>query len=440
MHKLFAVIRREFMVRVHTRAFIISTVLGPVLMGFLFVFPMLLEQRDRAAARVVVLDAASGDFGARLAQTLTEARRGNGPDAAPRYSITRLPAGAGNLASLDSLIGRTGLSGRREDNADGLEGVLVVTDSALETGRLHYYGSNVGSLSDMGDLQRAVRPAVIGARLERSGVSPAVLMAATAPVSLETSRVSNGEVTGESGESSFMLAYVMTFLLYMALLLYGSQVMLSVVEEKSNRIMEVLVSSLTPFQLMLGKVLGVSGVALLQLGIWTGTAKLLTTQRAAIAGLLGAAPSTAASLPIPTISGDLLAVYLTFFVLGFFFYSAAYAAVAATCTTQQEAQQAALPVTLCIATGLILLFGLLDEPNGSLARTLSLIPPFAPFVTPVRYSLSPLPLGELLLSGGLTALGVLAIAWVAGRIYRVGILMYGKRASISEVLRWIRMG
>ncbi len=438
MHKLLAVIRREFMVRVHTRAFVVGTVLGPLLMAALFVMPMLLESRDKAPKRIVVYDAASGDFGGRVTQAMTAARRGDGPDAAPRYNITPYPAGPDNLAPLDSLVGRTGLTGAR--SVEGFDGILLVTDSALTTGRMHYYGSNVGSLSEMGELQRTVRQAIIGERLSRAGVSATVLVEATSPVSLESSRVSNGQVSGQSGESSFLLAYVMTFLLYMALLLYGSQVMLSVVEEKSNRIMEVLVSSLTPFQLMLGKVLGVSAVALLQLGIWTGTAKLLTSQRAAIAGLFGASPTQAMSMPIPAISGDLLAVYLTFFVLGFFLYAAAYAAVAATCTTQQEAQQAAMPVTICIAAGLILLFGLLDEPNGNLARTLSLVPLFAPFVTPVRYSLTPLPLSELALSAGLTALGVLAVAWVAARIYRVGILMYGKRASLAEIARWIRTG
>ena len=172
-------------------------------------------------------------------------------------------------------------------------GVVLVTDSVIETGRLHYYGSNVGSLSDMGELQRTLRQAVIGERLGRAGVDPAVLVVGHRADLLETARVSNGQVSGESGESSFMLAYVMSFLLYLALLLYGTQVMSSVLEEKSNRIMEVLVSSLSPFQLMLGKVLGVGSVALLQLGIWSGTAKLLTSQRAAIAGLLGASPTEA---------------------------------------------------------------------------------------------------------------------------------------------------
>ena len=437
MHKLFAVIRREFMVRVHTRAFVISTILGPVLMGFLFVFPMLLESRDRAPKRVVVLDAASGEFGVRVTDALAGARRGDGPDAAPRYEVMRVQSGAGNLAPLDSLIA---LTGAKREVPGAIVGLVLVTDSVVDTGRLHYFGSNVGSLSEMGDLQRTIRQVVIAERLGREGVDPSVLARATAPVSLETSRVSNGQLSGESGESSFILAYVMSFLLYIALLLYGTQVMGSVVEEKSNRIMEVLVSSLSPFELMFGKVVGVGSVALLQLGIWTGSAKLLTSQRAAIAGLLGASPSEAMSMPIPAISGTLLAVYLTFFVLGFFLYSAAYAAVAATVSTQQEAQQAAMPVSLCIVAGLMLMFGLLDEPNGTLARTMSLIPLFAPFVTPVRYSLSPLPFSEVLASAGVTALGVVAVAWVAGRIYRVGILMYGKRASIAEIFRWIRTG
>ena len=120
---------------------------------------------------------------------------------------------------------------------------------------------------------------------------------------------------------------------------------------------------------------------------------------------------------------------------------AAYAAVAATCNTQQEAQQAAMPVTMCIVVGLILLFSLLDEPNGTLARTLSLIPLFAPFVTPVRYSLSPLPLGGAAALGGHDRRSACSrVAWVAARIYRVGILMYGKRATVREIFRWIRTG
>lgn len=437
MHKLLAVIRREFLVRVRTRVFLIGTVLGPLLMGLLLVFPMLLEKRDKAPKRIAVLDAASGNFGARVEAALVAARKGDDPAGLPRYEVHRIAAGEGNLYPLDSLVG---LIGRRGPLPGGLDGVLLVTDAVLDADTIHYYGSNVGSPSDMGELQRTLRQAAVGERLGRAGVDPLVLARAAAPIDLATSRVSDGRITGQSGEASFVLAYVMSFLLYIALLLYGTQVMTSVLEEKSNRIMEVLVSSLSPFQLMLGKVIGVGLVGLLQLSIWAGTATLLTTQRAAVAGLLGVPASTALKLPIPEVSGTLVAVFLLFFVLGFFLYAAAYAAVGASCNTLPEAQQAAFPVTMCIAVGLILLFGLLDEPNGSLARTLSLVPLFAPFVTPVRHSLSPLPITELALSAAITVLGMLAVAWVAARIYRVGILMHGKRASLAELWRWVRTG
>jgi ABC-2 type transport system permease protein len=223
----------------------------------------------------------------------------------------------------------------------------------------------------------------------------------------------------------------------MALLLYGIQVMSSTVEEKTSRINEILISSLKPFELLLGKVLGVGSVGLLQLGIWAGTAYALAANRVAIAKALGASPEAITAMPIPDIPANTLAVFLLFFLLGFFFYAAAYAAVGSSCNTVQETQQASMPVTILVAVGMMLMFRLLDEPNGQMGRVLSLVPPFAPFVTPVRNSLSPLPMGELLMSVAAMVAGVLIMAWVAGRIYRVGILMYGKRASLGEMLRWV---
>jgi ABC-2 type transport system permease protein len=247
-------------------------------------------------------------------------------------------------------------------------------------------------------------------------------------------------VTGESGDASFILAYAMSFLLYMALLLYGNQVMTSVVEEKSSRISEVLMGSMRPFQLLLGKVLGVGAVGLVQLGVWAGTAMALTRFRSQLAGLFGVAPDSLRTMPIPEVSPGLLAVFLLFFVLGFLFYASLYAAVGSTCSTVQETQQASVPVTMTIAVGLILMFSLFGEPNGSLARTLSMLPPFAPFMTPVRHALVRLSPVELGLSALAVAAGVVAVAWLAGQIYRTGILMHGRRASLREVWRWLRAG
>jgi ABC-2 type transport system permease protein len=436
VNKILAVVRREFLERVRTRAFLIGTLLFPILMGALFVLPILLERRATAPKRIALVDGATGDVGARVADALSNARR-EGPDGAQgalRYVITRVEA-AGRITEVrDSLVPLTGVTG----DAQGYDGILVLDDDKVSTGRIPYLGVNVGSPADMRKLETTLQTSLRFERLKRAGVDPYLAMPAFRDVDLQTEKVAAGKLTGESGGSSFFLAYIMGFVLYLAMVLYGVQVMTSVVEEKSSRIAEVLASSLSPFQMMLGKVLGVGATGLLQLSIWGGTAMVLTTYRGPLAKLFGASSQAVSAMKLPEIRPDLLAVFLLFFVLGFLLYAAAYAAVAALCNTPAEAQQANGPVTMCILAGFVAMFALLNEPGGTLARTLSLIPLLAPFVVPVRYSLGPIPLPELALSAALLLAAMLLVVWVAGRIYRVGILMYGKRPKLAEVWRWVR--
>jgi ABC-2 type transport system permease protein len=435
MRKVWAVVRREFLARVRTRAFVIGTVLGPALMGLLIAMPVILQKRQTRAKHVVVLDAAAGEFGAQVARRLAAELRDTVAHLNPRYRIERVDAHGRLLEVRDSLVR---LTGRQSEDARRIDGILALSDSALLTGKVEYYGSDVGSPSDMTHLERSLAPLVLAGRLERADATPAVVGIVDQPVDLKPQRVSDGRLTGESGEASFMLAYAMSFLLYLALLIYGMQVMTSTIEEKSSRIVEVLISSASPFELLFGKVVGVASVALVQLAIWAGTAMILTSYRASVAALMGVSPASLGALPIPTLSPQMLAVFLTFFVLGFFVYSAMYAAVGAMCNSTQEAQQAQMPVTLCVAGGLMLMFSLLSDPTGSLARTLTLVPLFAPFVVPVRFSLSAITPLELALSIATTGAGIGLIAWVAGRIYRVGILSYGKKASLGDIVRWVR--
>ena len=330
-------------------------------------------------------------------------------------------------------MARTGTAGEGER----YDGVLLLTDAGVSSGKIPYYGTNVGSPNDMRRLEAEVQTALRLERLRRAGIDPFTAMPALRPIDLETSKITAGKLTGESGGASFLLAYIMGFVLYFAMVLYGVQVMNAVVEEKSSRVAEVLVSSLTPFQMMLGKVLGVGAAGLLQLGVWGLTAMAVTTYRAPLAKLVGASPETLSQMRVPDVRPDLLAVFLVFFVLGFLLFSSLYAAVAALCNSQQEAQQANTPVTLIIVAGFMAMFSLLNEPSGALARTLSMVPFLSPFVVPVRYSLAPIPLPELLLAIAITLLTMLAVVWLAGRIYRTGILMYGKRPSLRELVRWV---
>ena len=275
MHKIFAVIRREFLTRVRSRAFVISTVVGPVIMVLMFALPILLSGRGGAPKKVAVLDAVQGGFGQLVAQRLGSEMRDTVRHVDPRYDVSYIPVAEDRLGAVqDSLVALTGV---RKLGSSALDGILVITDSALGEGMVRYLGVNVGSPSDMTSLERSLRSLVIGGRLQRSGVDPAVVLGVMRPVDLRTLKVSEGHLTNESGEASFMLAYAMSFILYIALLLYGIQVMNSVVEEKSSRIIEVLISSLSPFQLLLGKVIGVGAAGLLQLAIWVGTATVLTS-------------------------------------------------------------------------------------------------------------------------------------------------------------------
>jgi len=437
MHKIFAVIRREVLTRVRTRMFLIGTILGPILLASLVVLPVIIAGRDRDARRIVVLDTDGAGLGARVELVLAASRRGDRPDGQPRYVVSRVEAQGRVQAVLDSLVALTGM---RDLGAASPTGVVVVGDEALVSDTLRYYGANAQSESDMRMLGATLATAVRLERLAREGVDPAVVGRAMLPIEVTSQRVSQGRLTGESGESSFILAYAMLMILYITLLLYGQQMMTTVIEEKSSRINEILVSSLRPFELLLGKVTGVGAVALLQVGIWAGAAFLLARYRLEIATLLGATPDAMMSAPIPAIPPDLLVVFLLFFVLGFLLYSALFAAVGATCSSLQEVQMAAMPVTLLIAGGFIVVISLLDDPTGSASRIMGLVPLYAPFVTPVRWSLDAMSVGELLVSLFVTVLGVLGVAWIAGRIYRTGMLMYGKRPSLGEIWRWVRVG
>src|SRR5690606_7750700 len=193
--------------------------------------------------------------------------------------------------------------------------------------------------------------------------SQEVVAQALIPTQLRTTKVEEGRATGESGEAAFILAYVMGFVLYIALILYGQQTAMSVIDEKSSRIMEVLASSLKPFQMLLGKVLGVGAVGLLQLGIYAVVAYLATTQRAFIAGLFGVDAGAMQSIPMPSLPPDLLVIFLAYFVLGFLLYGALFAAVGSMVNSQQEMQQFVMPVTMLMVVGFFGVFAAIRDPN-----------------------------------------------------------------------------
>ena len=419
MRKVWAVIRREFVERVRSKWFWISALLGPVFFGAMIVVPVLFAGAG-GTRRIAVVDATTGAFGERVAAGLRHGKI---------FRATRVPAGAGVVDSLTQLVG-----------AKQLDGFLILTDAVVETGTAEYRASNVSSFRDVAELQDVLARLAMAARLERQGVDPALVGRAQLRISLETKKISGSTTTGESAAQSFALAYVMGVVLFLVITIYGVNVMGSVVEEKTTRIVEVLVSSLRPFQLMMGKVLGVGAVSLFQFVLWGLGAKLLLSQRRALLADLGGVEEARQVFQMPHLSAATLGVFLSYFLGGFFLYSAMYAAVGAMSSNEQEARQAQQPVMFLLLVAYVSMFGLTNNPESTYAVTLSLIPFTAPIAMPVRWAASTVPAGELGASLGLLAAGIVAVTWMAARIYRVGILMTGKRPNIKELVRWIRAG
>jgi ABC-2 type transport system permease protein len=416
MRKTWAIVRREFLERVRKRWFWVMALLGPLFFSAVFVLPILLGRAG--VSPIVVVDGTTRRVGVRITELL---------DANPLFRAVRVAAGPHVIDSLTT-----------EVEARRLSGFLILTDAAVDSGRAEYRGSNISRFASIGALERTMAEAVSVVRLEREGVDPRVVARARIPVRLETKKIAGGKTTGETAAQSFSLAYFMGIILYMAILLYGINVMSSVLEEKTTRIVEVLVSSVRPFQLLLGKVLGVGAVSIFQFLIWAVSARVLLAVRPRLLSG-GGTQDVDQVFQMPHVSGATALVFITYFLGGFFLYSAMFAAVGAISSSEQEARQAQQPVAwLLVLSFICSTFALPADPSSAFAIALSLVPFSSPIAMPVRWAAGDLPVGEIVLSLVILVATIGGVTWLAARIYRVGILMTGKRPTLRELARWVR--
>jgi ABC-2 type transport system permease protein len=244
----------------------------------------------------------------------------------------------------------------------------------------------------------------------------------------------NGESEGENGGAMFALGYLLAILLYFVILLYGINVMRSVVTEKTSRVVELMVAATKPRSMMLGKILGVGGAGLAQISLWLIVAGVALNYHDALLGLFHVKAPGA----LPTLSAGAYFVVFTYFVLGFLFYSTLYAAVGAMVASDQDSQQAATPITLLLVIAMLSMTAVTGDPRGHTAAILTLVPFWSPMLMPLRYLLGGAGPSDVALSLGILLVSMIVISRFAARIYRVGILMYGKRPSLRELIRWLR--
>src|SRR5829696_2351995 len=444
MGKLLVVFRREYLERVRSKWFLLGTLLGPVFFMLVAGAPRLLGGRGegpRDIGHVEILDATGVGLGERVAAALRE-----------RYPRSRAPyLTVVQPAELGVARDRATLRVQRNE----VHGFLVLDSTTVSGDSLRYEGRNASSPGEIGALRSVVRGELIAARMERAGID-ARQVAEFSRFPLEIHTQSIGDKGREKGDrlGQIFLGYAVALLLYMMIVIYGQAIMRSVLEEKTTRVAEVVVSSVNTDTLLAGKILGVGLVAITQVLSWVvlsvaamqyGGHFLFGEQgragAAAAAGTVGAGGGTGLGMlatGIPAVPLWAAVALFLCFVLGFIFYAALFAAVGAMVNSQEDVQQAATPVMLLLVSSVIFMGPIMANPGSAMARTMSMFPTSAPIIMPLRITLVPVPWFEVVGALAGVAAACAASIWLSGRIYRVGLLMYGKKPSLGELARWIK--
>ena len=309
-----------------------------------------------------------------------------------------------------------------------LDGYLALAADAVSSASASYYGRNVTNRIDLRTMERTVSAVLVARRLASAGLDPGKVQDLTRELDMKTIRISDKGEREDQGAAT-ILALILLMMLYASILLWGQAVLTSVIEEKTSRVVEVMASGVPPTTLLLGKLLGVGSAGLTQFLVWS----LSLFGVSVASGSMGA-------FSMPEITPLMLVSFVVFFLLGFFFYASLYAAIGSSVNTVQEAQGLVFPVMLPIIMAMISFPAVLEAPEGPLAVTVSMIPGMSPLIMFLRIVVLTPPMWQILLSIALLVLGILGVVWVAARVYRVGILMYGKRPTFPEIVRWVRHG
>jgi len=421
--------KREYLQRAKTKAFWITTLILPLFVAAISVLPALLLSKTTANQRIVVVDE-TGKLGAELVAKLNSKQV---PKTAPqrkRDTMVSFAASAEPPAA-DRAAQRKALD--RQVMAKTIDAWVWITSKVFQDKPVEYHARSVSNVFTQESLRDELSSAVRQVRFREAGIDPARVEELSGSVKLDPQRVSATGSRSEGSMGAALLAIVLFFILYISIIMWGQQVLTGVLEEKGSRVIEVVLSSLTPFELMLGKLLGICLLGLTQLAVWLGTMLVVTAP--GVAATLAFLPP---GVSLPTLSAAMLINFVLLFILGFLAYATLYAAIGASFNNLQEAQQASGIAMVFVVIPVMIMYPVINDPNSTMATVLSLIPMFTPLLMPLRIAVDMPPLWQLALAYVLTIGFVIGMVWICARIYRVGILMYGKKPTFQEIWKWMR--
>ncbi|HSJ13958.1 MAG TPA: ABC transporter permease [Longimicrobiales bacterium] len=431
MSRIMPVFKREFTEAVGTRSFLIGTILGPLLMVGIFAAQFLIIAKSGGGNHeIAILDASGRGLGAGVGQVLEAPQPRIGFIAIPTFSVQveRVDAGTREQAA-ERLRARV--------LAEELDGFLFIPPDIATGGTAEYEGDDATNSGAMSQLRQAVQRAVQSERLGGEGIDEAKLGAALAPVRFSAVKTAGGNPT-----AARLLAFFMAFAMYMLVIIYGQSIMQSVLEEKRDRIVELIVSSIRARDLLIGKIAALGAAGLLQMLTWVVTAAILLTNSAAVAGLIGVDATTVQMLTqtqlFPELSASTGILVLIFFLGGFLLFATLFAVIGAIVTNAPEAQQFVFPVLLPFIIGLFIAMPAAENPGSAIAVAGSIVPFTAAMVMPVRVLMSNAGWGEILLAIALLYVSAFATVWLAAKIYRFGIFATGRKPSLAEIAHWLR--
>ncbi len=448
MRKFLAVVRHEYKKIVLKWSFLIGTLIFPILgLGFAIV-PAIIFSLKGEATRIVVVDP-SGKILPRLKENLSAERIAQKADDAMRERLDspsaaqqdQMKQGAAMLASGFVFVdfgpaGATLAQIRERLNAmaanDEIDAYLLIPENLeAKDAKYEFLSRKAGDFVANDTLKDALNAAVRSHRLADANINEALVRDLGKSVKF-TSRSINEKGEEKDSEMLFIASLVIGMMIYISLTIYGQVIMGAVVEEKETRIAEILFSSARPTELMFGKLVGVGLAGLTQLAIWVGSLAALAVFLSSQAD----AAQTMASLP--KITPLMVLYFFVYFIVGYFIYASIFALIGSMVTTVQEGGQFAFPPIMLMLIGFYFCFAVIRDPNSDLSFWVSISPLFAPLTMPVRILAEMPPFWQIALSVALNCIAIVFIVWIASRVYRVGMLMYGKRATIPEVLKWIR--
>jgi len=427
MNKIGVIISHEYRTRVRAKWFIVSTLLAPLGLALLIAVPVIaaILAGDGTEGKIALVD---------------------------RTGLIASTVVASDTARFELAGSRTEQNLAAAVQDESIQAYVVIPDNVLDSGTVTMYSRGGSGIAFSSSIESALEPVITRARLTQRGTDTSVISLVEQGVRVIGLKQTDEGVKADASEASAMIGYISGFVIYMLIFLYGSMVMRGVVEEKANRIIEVIASSARPFEIMMGKVVGIGLVGLTQLTAWFVLGSIVTSVAGIALSSSLPAPDPAnpmmqggglsavlaqEGIALPEIQIVSILMFIFNFFAGYFLYASLFAAVGSAVDQEADANSLTFPITLPIGITMLFIGNVIAAPNGTLATVLSMIPLFSPILMTVRVAATDVPWWQLLGSMALSVGGFFGAIWLASRIYRIGILSYGKKPSFKEIARWI---